>query len=136
MNKLKKEMNEIIDWITVEELKQNIKNTEERIMNNKINNRVDVKEIEQEVTKSRKLKVIHRTINQVINLMNERDELYDVTPVYELQTLTKKIEQMKNHLEGIYYHDTLIAEELEYHTIKELAEVITWIEEEQEKYKI
>lgn len=137
MKELKKEMNEIIIEITEELLKQNIKNTEERIMNNTINNNwVDEKEIEMEAIEKGNFKNTHKIINEVINLMREREELYEVRMVYELQQQTKKIEEMKKQLERILYYEAHIKNSGDLNLIIELANVIDWIEEEQEKYRL
>ena len=129
MKQLKKEMNEIIIRITEEELLQNIKNTEERIMNNtktqtkNQTNRID--------------RIIHREINEVINLMQERNELYEVRLVYQLQGETENIEQRKKKLERLLAYEAHSQKgQKRNHIIRELANVINWIEEEQEKYRL
>ena len=141
MKELKKEMNEIIIRITEEELKQNIKNTEERIMNNTIINKRWLTEEEWgELTpreiRNRELGIIHRTINEVINLMQERNELYEVRLIHELQEETKKIERMKKELERSFFNETHIRKGEDQHIITDLANVIGWIEEEQEKFRL
>lgn len=141
MKELKKEMNEIIIKITEEELLQNIKNTEERIMNNnKINKRWMTEEEWGELSprelRNRELGIIHRTINKVINLMEERNELYEVRLIHELQEETEKIERMKKQLELFFIYETQTRNGEDQHIIKDLANVIGWIEEEQEKYRL
>ena len=91
---------------------------------------VKVNEVEKGNVDNRMLRVAHRTINEVINLMRERNELYEVRLVYELQDETRRIEGLKNELELI------VAIETDHHLIEELTTVIDWIEEEQEKYKL
>ena len=187
MKQLKKEMNEIIIRITEEELTQNIKITEERIMNKKIkeelnsivkwiekeeenknmrdihmtnikinNSWIDEQEIEHETIEERRLKIIHKQLKELINLMRERDELYKVTLAYMLQnetenieqrneinglTLaymlqdeTKKIEELIKQLERNHYYETQKGED--YNTVHNLFKISNWIEEEQEKFKI
>lgn len=79
--------------------------------------------------------IIHRTINEVINLMREREELYEVTLLYELQDETSKIEMLKNRLVRIVLYETN-KKEKDHFRISDLNNVIEWIEEEQEKYKL
>lgn len=163
MKQLKKEMNEIIIKITEEELLQNIKNTEERIMNNTIINKRWLTEEEwAELTprelRIRELKSIHRRINEVINLLEERNEIYEtflaymlqdetenieqrkemyeLTLAYMLQDETRKIERIKKELERKFFYETHKRKGEDYNIIKELANVIGWIEEEQEKFKL
>lgn len=97
----------------------------------KVNNSwVDEEEVEMENVRDRKLRIMHRKINEVINLMRERNELYEVRLVYELQDETRRIERLKKELE------LFLINEKDSHTILDLYNVIGWIEEEQEKYKL
>ena len=134
MKKLKEELNDIIEWIEEEENK----NMEEIHMTKvEINNSwIDEKEIENETLEERKLKIIHRKINQVINLMRERNELYEVRMVYELQPQTKKIEELKKQLDTLLNREIYTNKGKDQHIILDLITVINWINDEQKKYKL
>ena len=135
MKKLKEELNSIVEWIDKEE--ENKKMEEIHMSNVEINNSwIDEKEIEHETTEERMLKVMHRTINEVINLMTERTQLYEVRTLYELQKITKKIEELKKRLELILIYETRTLKEKNIQNITELIVIINWIEDEQEKFKL
>lgn len=134
MKKIIEELNSLVEWIEKEE---NKKMEEIHMSNIKINNNwVDEKEIENETLEDRKLKIIHRTINRVINLMEERNELYEVRMVYELQPQTKKIEELKKQLETLLNRELYTNKAKDRHIIVELITVINWIEDEQRKFKL
>ena len=111
-------------------------NGEEIGMHYKVNNNwIDEEEIETENIDERIEGIIHRKINEVINLMREREELYEVRLLIELQDETDKIEMLKNQLVRIVIYETN-KEEKDHFRISDLNNVIEWIEEEQEKYKL
>ena len=97
----------------------------------KVNNSwIDEEEIETEDIEIRKMRIIDGKISEVIDLIVERDELYEVRLVYQLQEETRRIEQLKKELELI----ALL--EKDSNEIFDLYDLIGWIEETQEKFKI
>ena len=97
----------------------------------KVNNSwIDEEEIETENIEVRKMRIIDGKISEVIDLIVERDELYEVRLVYELQGETRRIEQLKKELELI----ALL--EKDSNEMFDLDDLIGWIEETQEKYKL
>ena len=96
---------------------------------------VEVNEVETENIDERIEGIIHRKINEVINLMREREELYEVRLLFELQDETSKIEMLKNQLVRIVLYETN-KKEKDHFRISDLNNIIEWIEEEQEKYKL
>lgn len=97
----------------------------------KVNNSwIDEEEVETENIEVRKMRIIDGKINEVIDLITERDELYEVRLVYELQGETRRIEQLKKELELI----ALL--EKDSNEMFDLDDLIGWIEEVQEKYKL
>ena len=97
----------------------------------KVNNSwIDEEEIETEDIEIRKMRIIDGKISEVIDLIVERNELYEVRLVHELQGETRRIEQLKKELELI----ALL--EKDSNEIFDLYDLIGWIEETQEKYKL